>query len=741
MKGKAKSEKTTLSKSTGRASGKKTSGKLSNIFESETQKLIHELDVLRIELELQNDELFNSNAISQEISKKYLELYDFAPTAYFTLSKEGVIQNLNLCGAKMLGKERSELKNSSFGFFVSNNTKSAFAGFLSNIFSLKSMQTCELALLESEGAVTYIIMAGISDTGNQECYLTAIDINERKLAEEKIIKNTNQLKLALAASNSGSWDWDIISNTFYWSDELITLFGMPKDIIPGFDSWSKCLHPDDVNDATKKIQSAIDEHLDLINEYRIILPSGDLRWIRARGRTYYDLGHKPLRMIGICTDITDLKDVVHALRKSEKSLEVAQSMSHVGSWEWDMITGKVTWSKEMFILYDINPATFDNMAESILRIVHPDDVGLFKKSMNSNLEGESSPSLEYRVVHRDGSIHNILANGIVELDTSGRPVRSIGTSLDITDLVKSEAALRDSEEKYRTLFETNSDGITILQVEPDEKLTIIDMNENAYKMLGYTKEEMLYSRPDDYEIDLTAEKIELRKRALERNGYTAFETKIRHKNGQPVNIEFTVHLFKYGNRPAMMNIARNITERKKAEEKIIRSSEEWNKTFNSASDAICLLDKDNKMIRSNNAMIELVGQNFVQPNGCFCWKIIHNTDGPFADCPAEKMKKSRKKEVSIYNLHDQTYEVTVDPILNSDGTLDGAVHIMRNITERVKIEEELRKNQENLTEKMRQLERFNNLSIGRELKMVELKKEVNELLMKLGDSPKYRIVK
>jgi PAS domain S-box-containing protein len=741
MKEKARSEDTPLRKSAEKALKRKTPDIKVKIIESDALKVIHELDVLKIELELQNEELLQANVISQETTKKYKELYDFAPTAYFTLSEDGVIINLNHSGAKMLGMERSGLINSNFGLFISQNSRSGFVGFLSDIFSLKSLKTCELALINANKSVTYIIITGIADTRNDHCFLTAIDITERKLAEDKIIKNTNQLRLALSVSKSGTWDWDIINNTFFWSDELLTLFGMPKDTIPGFDSWCKCLHPDDVNEAKRKIQSAIDKHEDLLNEYRIVLASGDHRWIRVKGRAYYDMNDKPMRMIGICTDMTDLKDVESALRKSEESLAVAQSISHIGSWEWDMMNSKVTWSKEMFRVFDINPDTFDSKPESIFRIIHPDDVDIFTKSMNTNLEGGISPSLEYRVIHRDGSIHNIQANGMIELNASGKPVRSIGTAQDITDRIQSETAMRDSEEKYRKLFETNSDGITILQIEPNGQLSIIDLNENAHKMLGYTREEMLFSKPDDYEIDLTEKKRDFRKRSLETNGYVAFETVIRHKNGQPIYIEFKVHLFTYGNKPAIMNIARNISERKNTEELLARSAEEWNKTFNAASDAICLLGKDNKMLRSNKAMNELIGKDNLLKKKLFCWQLMHNSNAPFVDCPIEKMKKSLKKEVSLFTIDEKTFEVTVDPIFNKDGLLDGAVHIMRDITKRIKSEENLRKNQEELLRKINELERFNNITIGRELKMIELKTQINELLIKYGEKPRYLIVK
>ena len=88
----------------------------------ETQRLYHELQVHQIELEMQNSEINLSNEQLEIDTKKYSELYDFAPNGYFTLSKDGDILELNFNGSKMLGKERSRLLNRKFGFFVSHDT-------------------------------------------------------------------------------------------------------------------------------------------------------------------------------------------------------------------------------------------------------------------------------------------------------------------------------------------------------------------------------------------------------------------------------------------------------------------------------------------------------------------------------------------------------------------------------------------------------------------------------------------
>lgn len=113
---------------------KKVTGTKPSFSESDTLKIIHELEVHQVELEMQNEELKQAREIAELAEKKYTELYDFAPSGYLTLTKEGEISNLNLSAETLLGKERSKLIKSSFGFFISLDTRKVYNRFLQKIF-------------------------------------------------------------------------------------------------------------------------------------------------------------------------------------------------------------------------------------------------------------------------------------------------------------------------------------------------------------------------------------------------------------------------------------------------------------------------------------------------------------------------------------------------------------------------------------------------------------------------------
>jgi len=165
---------------------KKSIKVIDQLSESEVLRLIHELEVHQIELELQNEELVEAKSHMHEIAEKYFELYDFAPSGYFTLSKEGEIIEVNLYGAKMLGKDLDQLKNSRFGFFVSDSTKTSFNLFLGKVFSNKDIATCEVVLSTDNNMLTYINLSGRVTKNREQCFVTAVDITERKLAEEAL---------------------------------------------------------------------------------------------------------------------------------------------------------------------------------------------------------------------------------------------------------------------------------------------------------------------------------------------------------------------------------------------------------------------------------------------------------------------------------------------------------------------------------------------------------------------------
>lgn len=154
--------------------------------ESDKLKLIHELEVHQIELELQNEELMIANENARLAYERYTDLYDFAPSGYISLSKQGNITNLNFAAAAILGEERSFLMKQLFSSFVSVHTRSKLYLFLEKIYETKVKQSCEIIIALLGNPPKHVNIEGIISQNYKFYNLTLIDITERKLTELKL---------------------------------------------------------------------------------------------------------------------------------------------------------------------------------------------------------------------------------------------------------------------------------------------------------------------------------------------------------------------------------------------------------------------------------------------------------------------------------------------------------------------------------------------------------------------------
>ena len=151
--------------------------------QGETLRLVHELQVHQIELEMQNEELRRARAEVEAGLERYTELYDFAPVGYVSLGRDGAILQVNLTGARLLGVERGRLSGRRFSVFVSEPDRAGFNVFLEKVFARQAQEGCEVALLKEGKEPLHVhISASVSQHG-QECRATLMDITERKQAQ------------------------------------------------------------------------------------------------------------------------------------------------------------------------------------------------------------------------------------------------------------------------------------------------------------------------------------------------------------------------------------------------------------------------------------------------------------------------------------------------------------------------------------------------------------------------------
>ena len=154
--------------------------------EDESQRLLHELEVHQIELEMQNAELLKTRNELEKALSTCTDLYDFAPVGYFTLDRDGIIRRVNLTGASLLGIERSRLIGRRFGLRIADETRPVFSAFLGKVFESQDKEECELALLKEGNSPVFVQIEAIAAASGEECRIALIDITERKRAEEAL---------------------------------------------------------------------------------------------------------------------------------------------------------------------------------------------------------------------------------------------------------------------------------------------------------------------------------------------------------------------------------------------------------------------------------------------------------------------------------------------------------------------------------------------------------------------------
>ncbi len=153
------------------------------IKEADSMKLLHQLQVHQIELEMQNEELMKAYEKAEKALKKYTMLYDLSPMGYFTLDTDGTITELNFAGARMLGDRRFSLVNSNFKLYVSPDSLPVFNDFIEQIFNSNTKESCQLMLGYDSDYLCFVYVEGVVIDNKKQCLLSLVDLSDFKERE------------------------------------------------------------------------------------------------------------------------------------------------------------------------------------------------------------------------------------------------------------------------------------------------------------------------------------------------------------------------------------------------------------------------------------------------------------------------------------------------------------------------------------------------------------------------------
>ncbi len=232
----------------------------------------------------------------------------------------GEIKELNLSGAKMLGKERLRLKNTMFRFFVTEDRRPVFNDFLRKVFESKTKVVCKLTLSALGGLPRYVFLNGIVTKNGEQCIVTAVDITELKREEEALAAEKRELLNILKGTNAGSWEWNIRTGETIFNERWAEIIGYSlEEISPvNIETWMNFTHPEDLKISGELLEKHFSGELDYYEcEARMKHKSGNWVYVLDRGRVHkWDKEGKPLLMSGTHQDITERKQSEEALREA-----------------------------------------------------------------------------------------------------------------------------------------------------------------------------------------------------------------------------------------------------------------------------------------------------------------------------------------------------------------------------------------------------------------------------------------
>ena len=276
--------------------------------------------------------------------------------------------------------------------------------------------------------------------------------------------------------------------------------------------------------------------------------------------------------ISISRDITERKRAEVELRVRQEMLDVAQMAARAAAFNMYMGAreSENRWSPELEAMYGLEPGTLGNMyLEPTLdktyvgwaKLVHPDDWPTVKLATERAHES-GDVDAEYRVIHRDGTVHWLRAKGRMFFDAEGRPERAVGFLLDVTDRRNAEEELRASEARFRTFVDRATDAFYLL----DEQQLVVDVNRQACESLGLSREELIGMHPREFDLGLDEASIGRLAQRVGAGQMITFETRHRRKDGSEFPVEIRTGSFKQGGKVFHLALARDISERKFAEE-------------------------------------------------------------------------------------------------------------------------------------------------------------------------------
>ncbi|MBL8039408.1 MAG: PAS domain S-box protein [Nitrospira sp.] len=519
-----------------------------------------------------------------------------------------------------------------------------------------------------------------------------IDITERKRLERASQDQHDRLRLAMDIAKLATWDWNILTNQVIWSENCEEVKGLPRGSFDGtFEAYQRLLYPEDLPGLHADIEQALSGQKPYHTEHRIVPPTGEIQWIEGNGVVYRDELGRPIRMVGTVRNITEQKRVEQTLRVNEERYARATAVGQVGVWELDVRAGTYYGDRNLKAMFGYHLDELSADPYAWLNVVHPDDQSIAMTHWQRIARGEVDDyQYELRMTKKDGTVIWTDVRGHAVRDHDNQVTLIIGTTVDITDRKRVETALRESEERLRTLYDDNPS--MYFTVAPGG--TILSVNRFGAQLLGYHSDELIGGRIFDivYEEDTAFVLQELAQAFAGAAGsIKSLEFRKRTKEGTIIWVRERLRIVRTEEAgPVALIVCEDISARKKIEAVLAEREEHLRLFIEHSPVALAMFDQEMRYLAVSQRWREdyqlgdqpLLGRSHYEvfPEVPERWKAIHRR------CLAGAVESCKEDPFGRLDGRTNWSHWEIRPWLRSEGTIGGIVIFSEDITARKQAE-------------------------------------------------------
>lgn len=365
------------------------------------------------------------------------------------------------------------------------------------------------------------------------------------------------------------------------------------------------------------------------------------------------------------------------LQASEIRLKEAQDTAHLGSWEYDRRTRQLICTDEVYRIFDIDPCQPDVNLDTFFAMIHPEDRAMVSGLYQRALITQKGYANEHRIMTRAGEIRHVFERCYTDFDALGKPLRSHGTLMDISDLKQANTVL----ERFRHTLDQMQDGVFLFR---NSDLKIVYVNQGAQAQSGFKREKLLQMTPLDFGRLMNAESFERLLQAL-RSGQLKslnLEKTYHHQDGHEVPVEITLQLIQPPDSEAVfMAIVRDISERKRHEAKLRL----FHQVIEQSANSVAITDACVNIEYVNRSFIALTGYNLDEVRGENP-RLLQSGKTPLDRYKAlwSRLKQKQDWQGEFINKHKDGREfvvaVHISPVLDEHGEIRNYLAVEQDIT-------------------------------------------------------------